>query len=210
MRIARASSAGVIVAAVVVGTVAAGCSGGGDEESSSSSTSKSASASATSSSATSAEASPSAAASADYSGLLIKASDIDPSLKEAGAPILNPNGVSGVGQGFLNPAQNETIYDTIVVADDPDAAARGLEGLKNDLPKKVTGAPQPADVGTGGMIASGTSPDGSKAITEVLFTEGRAVVNLEFESPANDPVQPETAIAIAHMQDDAVKKGLPS
>jgi hypothetical protein len=103
------------------------------------------------------------------------------------------------GPGFLNPAQNETIYDTIVVTDNPDAAARGLEGLKNDLPKKVTGAPQPADVGTGGMIASGTSPDGSKAITEVTFTEGRAVVNLEFESPANDPVQPETAIAVAHM-----------
>lgn len=209
MTISRASTVGVIAAAIVVGIATAGCSSDSDKESSSS-TSSSASASATSSSATSsAEASPTAEAPADYSGLLIKASDIDPSLTEAGPPMLNPNGVSGVGQGFLNPAKNENIYDTIVVTDDPDAAARGLEGLKSDLPKKVTGAPQPADVGTGGTIASGTSPDGSKAITEVMFTEGRAVVNLEFESPANDPIQPETAIAIARMQHDAVKKGLP-
>ena len=211
MKLARTSTtAGVIFAAVLIGTTVAGC--GGDKDKDSKSDSSSSSSSSTSSS-TAAETSSSAASTpaaegTDYSALLIKASDIDPSFTDAGPPILNPNGVPGVGTGFINAGKNETIYDTIVVTDDAEAAAQGLEGLKSELPKKVTGAPQPADVGTGGTMATGTSPDGTKAITIVMFTEDRAVVNLELESAPGDIVQPGTAVAIAKMQEEAVAKGL--
>ena len=208
MNLARTSTtAGVILAAVLIGTTAAGCGGDKDSKSDSSSSSSSSSTAAAAETSSSAASTP-AAEGTDYSALLIKASDIDPSFTTAGPPILNPNGVPGVGTGFLNAGKNETIYDTIVVTDDAAAAAQGLEGLKSELPKKVTGAPQPADVGTGGTLATGTSPDGSKAITIVMFTEDRAVVNLEFESAPADVVQPETAVAIAKMQQEAVAKGL--
>lgn len=140
----------------------------------------------------------------------MNASDIDPSFTTTGAPILNASCVPGLDTAFINAAKNETIYDTIVVTDDAAAAARGLEGLKSELPKKVTGEPQPADVGTGGTMATGTSPDGSEAVTIVMFAEDRAVVNLEFESAPGDVVQPDVAVGIAQLQHDAVKNGLPS
>ena len=72
----------------------------------------------------------------------------------------------------------------------------------------VDGAPQPADVGDGGFIATGKSPDGSKAITEVYFTQGKAVTSVEFSSAPNDPVLPETALTIAKMQDTQIKNNL--
>jgi hypothetical protein len=56
----------------------------------------------------------------------------------------------------------------------------------------VTGGnPCPAAVGTAGTIVSGTAPDGSQAVTVLLFTPGNAVTNLEFDCPPNDPVPPQ-------------------
>jgi hypothetical protein len=43
----------------------------------------------------------------------------------------------------------------------------------------------------------------------VLFTEGRALVNLEFDSAPNDPIDAPVAIDVARNQDAAIKIGLP-
>ncbi|NTY59499.1 hypothetical protein [Mycolicibacterium sphagni] len=209
MKIGQASTVGLIGVALLVGTTAVGC--GSDEKDSSSSSSSSSSAAATTSAAasetTSAAASPSASG-ADYSKLLLKASDIDPSFT-ASEPVVNPNGLKGIVQTMTNP-QNQTIVFAIVVNEDAAGALKALDSAKAELPKEVDGAPQPADVGDGGngLIASGKSPDGSKAITEVYFTEGKALVNIEFSSAPNDPVLPETALAVAKMQDTQVKNNL--
>lgn len=211
MKIAQASTVGLISMALLVGTAAVGC-GSDDKESSSSSSSSSSSASATTSAAASesasAPASP-AAAGSDYSKLLLKASDIDPSFT-ASEPTVNPNGINGIVQSMTNPTANQTIVFAIVVSDDAAGALKALDSAKAELPKEVDGAPQPADVGDGGngIIASGKSPDGSKAITEVYFTEGKALANIEFSSNPNDPVQPDTALAIAKMQDTQIKNNL--
>lgn len=42
----------------------------------------------------------------------------------------------------------------------------------------------------------------------LLFTEGRALVNLEFDSAPNDPIDPAIATDIGRKQDAAVKNGL--
>jgi hypothetical protein len=47
---------------------------------------------------------------------------------------------------------------------------------------------QPAPVGAGATIVSGTSPDGSKSLAVLTFTEGSAFTTIEFEGPTNDPV----------------------
>jgi hypothetical protein len=74
----------------------------------------------------------------------------------------------------------------------------------------VTGGnPQPASVGNGGTMVSGTSPDTSKAVTVLLFTEGKAFVTLEFDSAPNDVVPPEFATGVAQQQDGAIKSKLP-
>ena len=45
---------------------------------------------------------------------------------------------------------------------------------------------RPAPVGTDGTMAIGMSKDGSKAVTLLLFTEGPALVRLEFQSAPGD------------------------
>jgi hypothetical protein len=210
MKIAQAKTVGLIGVALLMGTAVVGCSSDEKESSSSSSSSSSSAAETTSSAAsetTSAPASP-AAASDDYSKLLLKASDIDPSFT-AGEPQVNPNGINGIVQSMTSP-QNQTIVFAIVVSEDAAGALKALESAKAELPKEVDGAPQPADVGDGGngIIASGKSPDGTKSVTEVYFTEGKALANIEFTSTPNDPVLPETALAIAKMQDTQIKNNL--
>jgi len=96
----------------------------------------------------------------------------------------------------------------LIVAD-PAAAAAGLENTKGNYAGKVSGTWQPVDVGSNGTMISGTAPDNSQAVTVLLFTEGKALVNLEFDSAANDPIDPGVATDIGRKQDVAIKNGLP-
>lgn len=73
----------------------------------------------------------------------------------------------------------------------------------------VTGAPAPVEVGDQGVMAIGTSPDGSKAVTVLLFTQGKALVSMNFESAPNDPVPPEQAQDIAMQQATLIADNLP-
>jgi hypothetical protein len=43
----------------------------------------------------------------------------------------------------------------------------------------------------------------------LLFNEGKALVNLEFDSSPNDPIDPGVATDIGRKQDAAIKSGLP-
>jgi hypothetical protein len=196
----------VLAAVSVIAATAIGCSNN------KSSTTSSASA-ASSSSATPSSTSVSAtAAPGDYSALLIQATDIDfPGETFTAMPATpNPNGQAGVSGGFTNAAGNRIIGDTILILPDASAAATALEGAKGALGSTVTGTPQAAPVGTGGTLVSGTSPDGSKAVTVLLFTEGKAFATLEFDSAPSDPVPPEFATGVAQKQDSAIKNGLPA
>lgn len=209
MKIAQTTTVGLFAAALLVSTAAVGCSSDEKESSSSSTTSSSAAATTSAAASETTSATATAAPAGDYSKLLLKASDIDPSFT-ATEPQINPNGVNGVVQSMTNPGKNETIVFAIVVSEDAAGALKALDSAKAELPKEVDAAPQPADVGDGGngIIATGKSPDGSKAITEVYFTQGKALANIEFSSAPNDPVQPETALAIAKMQDTQIKNNL--
>ncbi|BBY64575.1 hypothetical protein [Mycolicibacterium helvum] len=207
MKIAPTKTVGLVAAALLVGAAAVGC---GSDDKGSSSSSSAASSSASSSSSAASETSSAAATAApagDYSNLLLKASDIDPSFV-ASPPETPPAGITGIGQTMSNAAQNQTITFQIMIETDPAAAVKRLDDAKSAVSKDVDGAPQPADVGDGGFIATGKSPDGSKAITEVYFTQGKAVTSVEFSSAPNDPVQNETALAIAKMQDTQIKNNL--
>jgi type IV secretory pathway TrbL component len=192
MELARTAIAGCAVATVVVGAATTGC--GSDNKSSS----PSSSASATGSSAT-----PSSAQPSDYSNLLIKPSDIGGDVAAPQPPVLNPNGQAGVEQLFASPDNSRRIGDIILVAADAAAAKAGLDNTKNNYVSKVTGTWQPADVGSNGAIIS-------EARTVLLFTEGKALVSLEFDSAPNDPIDPGVATDVGRKQDAAIKNGLPS
>jgi hypothetical protein len=198
--------AGLTAAAALVGMSATGCSSKSDKATSSSSSS----ASATTSAAGSHWNSPQAE-SGGYAKLLIKAEDIalPGDTFTAAPPTENPNGKSGVATVFSNQADTREIGDTIMVLPDAAGAATALEGARSSLGSAVTGGEaQPAAVGEGGTIVSGTSPDGSKSVTVLIFSEGKAFVTLEFDGKPDDPVPPAFATDLGHKQEAAIKSGL--
>ena len=189
MKIPMITLAGLAATSMVAGVSVVGCAG----NKSSTTTSSGSATSAGSSSATS---SSSSAPAADYTALLIKASDVTlPGDTFTGQPpIQNPNGQPGVAQIFGNQNDTRHVGDTILILPDPDQAVSELDQEKAALGDMVKGGtPAPAAVGTGGTTVSGTSPDGSKAVTLLLFTEGKAFTNLEFDSPPNDPCRPNSS-----------------
>jgi hypothetical protein len=200
MNMMRTSATGLAVAAVLVGATVAGC-GGGEKSSSTSSSSAASSSGSAASTSSSAAASPSGTQPSDYTTLLIKPEDVGPDTVTEGPPIANPSGVTGAGQTFKNPEGTRFVIDTVAVFDNPH--------MKEVIAQKISGSPQPVDVGSNGFMVVGQSTDNTKALTEIVFTQGRAVVDLEFASAPNDPVPPEVAMDIAHKQDTAVKNGFP-
>jgi hypothetical protein len=208
MELARTTVAGVGVAALVVGTAITGC---GNTNKTSSQSSSAASSSATASSTGPGTVTgPSPGQPTDYSGLLIKPSDIGGDLTTPQPPVLNPNNAPGVAQLFANADNSRRIGDTILIVADPATAAAGIENTKTNYAGKVSGTWQPVDVGSNGAMVSGTSPDNSQAVTVLLFSEGKALVNLEFDSAPTDPMDPGVATDIGRKQDAAIKSGLPS
>jgi hypothetical protein len=205
MKIPVIALAGVAASCMVVGVSVVGCAG---NKSSTTSSSGSATAAGSSSAASSA----SSAAAADYTALLIKAGDITlPGDTFIGQPLIqNPNGQPGVAQLFGNQNDTRHVGDTVLILPDADQAVSELDEEKAALGDMVKGGtPAPAAVGTGATMVSGTAPEGSKAVTVLLFTEGKAFVNLEFDSPLNDPVSPQFVTDVGQKQDTAIKNGLP-
>jgi hypothetical protein len=145
----------------------------------------------------------------DYSALLIKPGDIAGDFNAPNPPALNPNGAPGVAQLFANPDNSRRIGDTILILADPATAGASVDNTKANYAGKVSGTWQPVDIGAGGSTISGTSPDNSQAITVLVFSEGKAIVNMEFDGAANDPIDPAVAADIGRKQDAAVKGGLP-
>jgi len=147
---------------------------------------------------------------ADYINLLIKETDIvAPEAFTAKPPIPNPGGQPGVATSFSNADGSHVIGDTILVFADEATANTALEAAKAALGQSVNGTPQPADIGTGGTMASGASPDGSKSVTVVLFTEGKTFTTLEFDGPVAAEAPEDFVTDVGQKQDAAIKAGLP-
>jgi hypothetical protein len=141
---------------------------------------------------------------------LIKATDINAPIQfTGGQPTNNPNGQPGVAITFSTEDNSHVIKDTIQILADPAAAtnalnaAKGAQGGAVKDPKTA-----PFNVGTGGTTLSGNSPDNSKGVMVVMFTEGKGFVTLEFDGPV-DSLPPEDFVTdVSQKQDAAVKKGL--
>ena len=93
---------------------------------------------------------------------------------------------------------------------DPAAATNALNAAKGNQSKAIANPtpPRPFNVGTGGTTVTGKSPDNSKGVLILMFTEGKAFVTLEFDGPV-DSLPPEDFVTdVGQKQDAAVKKGL--
>lgn len=198
---------GLTATAVLIGATVVGC-GGGKSPTASSGSASSPSSAASSGPPTSA----SPGAPADYSNLLIKPTDVGPNATADGPPSQNPSGITGVGQVFKNPDGKRTIIDTIAVFPDAATATQTAANMRDVVGKKVNGQQQPIDVGTNGfmVIGQGTDPANPMEISEAVFVEGRAMVDLESDCVIGNPTPADVMLDLARKQDDAVKAGLPA
>ena len=211
MQTARKAATGCALA-LVVGAAAAGCGNHQTTSAPTSSSTTTSSAAPTSSAPPGTVTSPPPGQQTDYSVLLIKPADIGPDFSAPQPPLLNPDNGLGVAQLFVNADNSKRVGDFILILADPAAAAAGVENTKKNYAGKVSGTWQPVDVGShGAMISggSGTAPDSAKAVTVLLFTEGNALVNMEFDSPPDAPMDPDAVIDIGRKQDAAIKDQLP-
>ena len=202
----KLSTLGIAATVAVIALTGAACSK--DNSSKPSSSSSSSSSATTSSSA--AETTSAAAAATDFTTLLIKPEDIViPGDTFTGEPPQPIPGGEGVAAGFHNANQSRNIGDSITILPDPEGAKTALDGAVKALDQSIANPnPQPVQVGDGGFIASGTSPDGSKAVTVVTFTQGKGFVVLQFDSPPGDAPGNDFATALAQKQADNIKAGL--
>jgi hypothetical protein len=165
----------------------------------------------TTSSPASTQAAPKSQAS-DYSYLLLQAEDVSipPERFTARSSNVNPDGQSGASTLFVNADDTRAIADTILIYQDVATATATLKQASAAVSTMVTGGqPQPVPVGSNGTVIAGTAPDGSKAVTLLMYTQGRAVVRLEFDSTPDDPVSPQTVASVGRMQQIALRIGLP-
>jgi hypothetical protein len=123
-------------------------------------------------------------------------------------PINNPDGQPGVTTTFSNQDRTHVIADSIQILPDPVAAAGALKAAKVSRDGYVHGVPDPIAIGTGGTTISGPSPDGAKSVTVLMFTEGRAFVELEFDGPPDSLVPTDFVTDVGTQQDEVIKKGL--
>lgn len=195
-----------VAATTVLALGVAGCSN------STPSTPKSGSSTSATSSAGSASTSPAAAPgpAGDYGKLLIQAGDIQaPVPFTSSPPTNNPNGQPGVATTFKDEDGSHIIKDTILIYADPGAATDALNAAKGQQGNAVKDPQtQPSSIGTGGTLLLGNTPDKSKGVTILLFTEGKAFVTLEFDGPAESLAPPEFVTDVGQKQDTAVKNGL--
>jgi hypothetical protein len=153
-----------------------------------------------------------APASNNYSNLLVNPNNVwDTTAYSAAPPIQNPNGQTGIQDVYTHRDNTRKVTDTISVLADPPAATASLQKSQAGLGSRVAnGQTQPAPVGTGGTIVSGLSPDGSKAVSVLLFTEGKAATTVEFDGAPKDPAPTDAIIEYGQQLDNAIKKGLPA
>lgn len=194
MRIRPPVVATTMIAAALVGGSAAGCS-------SESKPSATPSASATSS----------RPVISDYTTLLIKATDIHaPDAFTAGPATKDPNGKPGASVTFTDADHSHSIVDTIEILPDTDAAATALDSAKATHRETLLAKSLRVEVGTDGATVTGQSPDHSKGVTVLVFTEGKALVTIEFDGPTFALAPPEFVADVGQKQDELIKNALGS
>jgi hypothetical protein len=147
----------------------------------------------------------------DYTKLLIKTSDIKaPDAFTAGPPTNDPNGQLGATTTFSDQDHSHVIIDTIQILLNPEAAANALDSAKAVQHESLLAKPMQADVGVDGATITGLSPDHSKGVTMLLFTEGKAFVTLEFDGPSYALAPPDFVTDVGQKQDAVIKKELGS
>ena len=148
---------------------------------------------------------------ADYRRLLLTAADLSDAddTFEQRSQESQPNGSPGASAFFVNSEDTRAISDTFLIYKDAATATATLREASGTLGALINGGtPKPAPVGTDGVLISGNYADQNKAATLLLFTEGPALVRLEFQSAIGDPTTDQFVTSVGKMQQIALRTAL--
>ncbi len=147
----------------------------------------------------------------DYRRLLLTAADLsdaDDTFTQRSQES-QPNGSPGASAFFVNDEDTRAIIDTFLVYKDAATATATLRESSGTLGALINGStPKPVPVGTDGVLITGNYAGQDKAATLLLFTEGRALVRLEFQSAIGDPTTDQFVTNVGKMQQIALRTGL--
>jgi len=101
-----------------------------------------------------------------------------------------PGGMIGAAVQFKNQDDTNRIGDTVLILPDAAGATTALNGSLAAVGSSVVVEVRNRSRWRRGTDGCGTSPDKSKAVTVLLFTEGKAFVTLEFDSAPMTPCHP--------------------
>lgn len=151
-----------------------------------------------------------AAAAPDYVALPVNPNVItDSSAYVPVAPVLNPDGKQGVQQEFNHRDGSRGITTTILVLPSAQGATDSMNATIAGLgPTVANQTSYPLAVGTGGTFVSGASPDGTQSVGVLVFTQGNAAVEVEFDGPPNDPVPVDLVTQYGQDQATAINEQL--
>jgi hypothetical protein len=148
-----------------------------------------------------------AATPGDYTVLLIDPNVVTDSMAYTAAPpTLNPGGQPGAMTVYTH-RDGRTITDTVWVLADSAAAAGAISQAQGATPvanQKSVSAP----VGQNGQLITGKSPDGTKSLTVLYFTEGNTASSMEFSGPVADPAPYDLVVDFGQKQDALIKSQL--
>jgi hypothetical protein len=149
-----------------------------------------------------------ASAAPDYAALPVNPNAItDSTAYTALPPVVDPDGKRGVQQEFNHRDGTRGITTTIRVLPTPAEATAAVDAMRNDLAPIVLGQnTTPVEVGAGGTMVTGMSPDGAQSVGVLLFAQGDAAVEVQFDGPANDPVPTDMATQYGQEQASAITR----
>jgi hypothetical protein len=143
----------------------------------------------------------------DYGALPIHPNEVtDSTAYKEGPPVLNPDGQPGVTAVYTHRDGTREITNTILVLPDAAAATAAMNASQAKVAGQIGSVKtQPAAVGTGGTTITGTSANGSRSVSVLLFTQGDTAATIQFEGPPNDPVPTDVVVDFGQKQDTAIK-----
>ena len=218
---ASIKAAGLGVRMLLVGVAITGC-GSNKSSSQPSTTSSPTSTSSASPSSAVPPSSSGASQPSGYGNLLIKPTDIvvpgETFTLASTRQGTDPAGVTGTFESAsrdVNGPTREVDVQIQIYGDAPAAAQVRDQTAQNIADPNLGftllgGTSTPADVGTGGAMAIGSNSDSSKSRARLMFSEGKAFVQIEFFNTGSAPLQPDFVVDVGRKQDAAIKAGLPA
>ncbi|MDF2826075.1 MAG: hypothetical protein K0R68_3483 [Mycobacterium sp.] len=125
------------------------------------------------------------------------------------AAAADPDGIPGAEVMITSDDSTNAVGITLVLLADAASTPQAFaDAVANLTTVRATGTPASVPVGDQAVAVAGTSPDGTKATTALVFRYDRALARIDFYSLPGNPTPTERVIDVGQKQAVALRLGL--